>query len=84
MSRLGVTIARKPFGSSIVTQRSADRRVDGARERLTLGRFNIVRIGENSSYIYLEDWFHTISSQSTIKIILLILAFVGAVGGRNA
>ena len=37
------------------------------------GRFNIVRIGENSSYIYIEDWFHTIASLATHKVIILIL-----------
>lgn len=47
-----------------------------------LGRFNIVRIGENSSYIYLEDWFHTIASQSTGKILLFILLFVQIAGKR--
>lgn len=41
-----------------------------------LGRFNILRVGENSSYIYLEDWFHTISSLSTGKVILLIVSLV--------
>lgn len=39
------------------------------------GRFNIQRIGENSSYIYLEDWFHTLSSQSTERVVLFILLF---------
>ncbi|OAO15878.1 Inward rectifier potassium channel irk-1 [Blastocystis sp. ATCC 50177/Nand II] len=38
-------------------------------------RFNIKRIGENSSYIYLEDWFHTLSSQSTGKVVIFILLF---------
>lgn len=42
-----------------------------------VGRFNIKRIGENSSYIYLEDWFHTLSSQSTGKVVIFILLFVG-------
>ncbi|KNB44353.1 hypothetical protein JH06_3746 [Blastocystis sp. subtype 4] len=36
------------------------------------GRFNIIRVGENSSYIYLEDWFHTISSQSTSKYLVSV------------
>lgn len=45
-----------------------------------VGRFNIKRIGENSSYIYLEDWFHTLSSQSTERVVFFILLFVRANG----
>lgn len=41
-----------------------------------LGRFNILRVGENSSYIYLEDWYHTLSSLSTGKVLLLIVSLV--------
>lgn len=45
-----------------------------------VGRFNIKRVGENSSYIYLEDWFHTLSSQSTERVVVFILLFVGTNG----
>lgn len=41
-----------------------------------LGRFNILRVGENSSYIYLEDWYHTLSSLSTGKVVLFIVGLV--------